>query len=289
MLQIQKLMQGIAFLIAISTTFYAFTNTVAPDPTERKANFAAAETVVQHQLGGKTISFKVVQYGSSTSTCCINVHDNEATAVQAAKAILEQQGGTLIKIENNAQRYISFSFKGVQYSFDPNRIFSAVGIRQTLKANSKINPLAIAEVEKFAAHLLQLIPDSAACIIALHNNTDGDYSVKTYQPGGKRQFDAMKVYTDTWQDVDDIALTTDETLFNKMSGFGYNSILQDNIRVNKDGSLSVYYGELNRRYINIETQFGKTEQYKQMLAKLVYYLEEEKSQEPVTMIDPDGD
>jgi hypothetical protein len=74
-----------------------------------------------------------------------------------------------------------------------------------------------------------------------------------------------------------------------MSGFGYNSILQDNIRVNKDGSLSVYYGELNRRYINIETQFGKTEQYKQMLAKLVYYLEEEKNPEPVTMIDPDGD
>ena len=289
MLQIQKLMPGLAFLISISTTFFGFTLPVPPTPTEHKVNFAAAETMIQHQLGSRTIAFKVIQYGRSTSTCCINVHDNEATAVQAARAILEQQGGILIKIENNAQRYISFSFKGVQYSFDPNRIFSDVGIKQTLKANGKINPLAVAEVEKFAAHLLQLIPDSAACIIALHNNTDGDYSVKTYQPGGKRQFDAMKVYADTWQDVDDIALTTDEKLFNKMSGFGYNSILQDNVKVNKDGSLSVYYGELNRRYINIETQFGKTEQYKEMLAKLVYYLEEEKNPEHITMIDPDGD
>lgn len=289
MLQTQKQMSGLALLFSLSASFFGFTGPADHTPVRHKVNFAPAETMIQHQLGNRTILFKVVQYGHSTSTCCINVHDNEATAVQAARAILEQQGGILIKIENNAQRYISFSFKGLQYSFDPNRIFSVVGIKQTLKANGKINPLAIAEVEKFASHLLQLIPDSAACIIALHNNTDGDYSVKTYQPGGKRQSDAMKVYTDTWQDVDDIALTTDENLFNKMSGFGYNSILQDNVKVNKDGSLSVYCGELNRRYINIETQFGKTEQYKEMLAKLVYYLEEEKNHEPITMIDPDGD
>ena len=61
-----------------------------------------------------------------------------------------------------------------------------------------------------------------------------------------------------------------------MSGYGYNSILQDNIKVNKDGSLSVYYGELNKRYINIETQFGKTKQYAEMLNKLLYILDEEK-------------
>ncbi|MFM2327779.1 MAG: hypothetical protein RIR31_1981, partial [Bacteroidota bacterium] len=42
------------------------------------------------------------------------------------------------------------------------------------------------------------------------------------------------------------------------------------------GSLSVYYGELNRRYINIETQHGKTTQYKEMLGKLMYFLDEEK-------------
>jgi hypothetical protein len=52
--------------------------------------------------------------------------------------------------------------------------------------------------------------------------------------------------------------------------------LQDNVKVNKDGSLSVYYGELNRRYINIETQHGKTTQYKEMLGKLMYFLDEEK-------------
>jgi hypothetical protein len=242
-----------------------------------------------HKLGDKTISFKVVQYGQAVNTCCINVHDNEATAVQAARAILEQEGGILIKIENNAQRMISFPFKGVTYSFDPNRIFSEVGIKQTLKSKGKINPLAICEVEKFAEHLLQLIPDTVSCIIALHNNTDGDYSVKSYQAGGKRQHDAKQVYADNWQDIDDIAFTTDNVLYNKMSGMGYNSILQDNENVFKDGSLSVYYGEQNKRYINIETQFGKTNQYKEMLGKLLGFLDEEKNTTAlnVPMVDVD--
>jgi hypothetical protein len=242
----------------------------------KPAAYSPSEKIIQHKLGDKTISLKVVQYGSITSTCCINLHDDEKTAVQAAQAVLEQKGGILIKIENNARRMVSFSFKGVTYTFDPNRIFSKAGIAVTLTANGRKNPLAVIEVEKFAAKLLQLIPDSASCIIALHNNTDGDFSVKTYLSGGKRQKDALQVYADDWQDIDDIALTTDEVIFNQMSSFGYNSILQDNEKVYRDGSLSVYYGELNRRYINIETQHGKTGQYKEMLSKLFYFLEEEK-------------
>lgn len=238
--------------------------------------FTASEKIIQHKLGDRTISLKLIQYGNNANTCCINLHDDERTAVQAAQAILEQKGGLLIKIENNARRMITFTFKGVTYSFDPNRIFSRAGIDVTLTANGKKNPLAVIEVEKFAAKLLQLVPDSTSCIIALHNNTDGNFSVKTYQPGGKRQTDALQVYADDWQDVDDIALTTDEILFSQMSAFGYNSILQDNEKVYKDGSLSVYYGELNKRYINIETQHGKTAQYKEMLSKLFYFLEEEK-------------
>lgn len=268
-------MSGIAVLLSL-TTLIGITTPAKINAGKTAATYAPAEKTILHQLGNKTIALKVIQYGNTVHTCCINLHDDEKTAVQAARTVLEEQGGTLIRIENNAQRIISFPFKGLMYSFDPNRIFSKNGIRLTLRAKGKINPLAFAEVEKFAATLLQLIPDSASCIIALHNNTDGDYSVKSYQPGGKRHTDASKVYADTWQDVDDITLTTDEILFNKMSAFGYNSILQDNVNVDKDGSLSVYYGELNRRYINIETQFGKTVQYKEMLQKLLYFLDEEK-------------
>ena len=240
------------------------------------AGFTPSEKVISHKLGDRNISFKVIQYGEFANTCCINLHDDEMTAVKAAQSVLQQQGGVLIKIENNARRNISFPYKGLIYTFDPNRIFSRAGIMLTLRAKGKINPLAVIEVEKFATRLLQLIPDSASCIIALHNNTDGNFSVKTYQPGGPRQKDASQVYADMWQDADDIAFTTDEMIYSKMASFGYNSILQDNVKVFRDGSLSVYYGELNRRYINIETQHGKTEQYGEMLKKLLHILDEEK-------------
>ena len=270
-------MSGLALLLSLTATVFGIKtpekNYIGVKPTA----FTPAEKTIAHKLGDKTILLKVVQYGESVNTCCINLHDDEMTAVKAARSVLEQQGGVLIKIENKAQRNVSFPFKGVMYTFDPNRIFSRTGIGLTLKVTKgKINPLAIIEVEMFATHLLQLIPDSVSCVIALHNNTNGDFSVKTYQPGGKRQTDARQVYADSWQDIDDIALTTDEDIYTKMAAFGYNSILQDNVKVFKDGSLSVYYGELNRRYINIETQHGKTAQYGEMLEKLLYILDEEK-------------
>jgi hypothetical protein len=269
-------MSALGILLSLTAAVCGIKNTGNIYSKIKPTSFIPAEKTILYKLGDKTISLKVIQYGQSVNPCCINLHDNEITAVTAARSVLEQQGGVLIKIENNYQRIISFPFKAVVYSFDPNRIFSRAGIKLTLKAKGKINPLAIIEVEKFAAQLLKLIPDSSSCIIALHNNTDGDFSVKSYQPGGNRQNDARLVYEDSWQDVDDIALTTDEILFNKMSALSYNSILQDNLKVNKDGSLSVYYGEQNRRYINIETQFGKTVQYKEMLRKLLYFLDEEK-------------
>jgi hypothetical protein len=270
-------MYGLHLFFFLATTAFGIKNPENNYVGVKPAAFTLSEKTIFHKLGDKIISFKVSQYGESVNTCCVNLHDDEMTAVKAARSVLEEQGGVLIKIENDAKRNISFPFKGVIYSFDPNRIFSRTGIMLTLKAKGKIDPLAVIEVEKFAAHLLQLIPDSISCLIALHNNTNGDFSVKTYLPGGMRQNDASQVYADEWQDIDDIALTTDQLIYNKMSSLGYNSILQDNEKVFKDGSLSVYYGEQNRRYINIETQHGKTVQYREMLKKLLYILHEEKN------------
>ncbi|MBS1510072.1 MAG: hypothetical protein JST86_04480 [Bacteroidetes bacterium] len=272
-------------LTPVAAVLLSATSPLSKSLPSLKGNFKANERVITHKLGDKTISFKVIQYGETIHTCCINLHDNEATAVQAARDVLEMEGGLIVKIENGSKRMVSFPYKGVMYTFDPNRIFSMAGIKLTLKATGKVNPGVFAEVEKFANHLLELIPDTVSCVVALHNNTDGDYSVKSYQPGGKRTNDAKQVYANDWQDSDDIAFTTDDYIFTKMSSLGYNSILQDNVKVFKDGSLSVYYGEQNKRYINIETQFGKTNQYKEMLRKLFFALDEEKN--PAAPVDVD--
>lgn len=260
---------SVTFILSILLSIAGITQPVSENLALTEARFIPLEKTIFYTLGDKTIPLKVLQYGPANDFACINIHDNEFTSVQAAKSVLELKGGTLIKIENNAQRIIRFRLRGVQYSFDPNRVFSRTGIEQTLKENGRISPLAVDEVEKFGQRLLQLIPDNISCVIALHNNTEEAYSVKSYLSGGERQMDAKQVYADSLQDVDDIVLTTDQSLFDKMSALGYNSILQDNEKVRRDGSLSVYCGEQNRRYVNIETQHGKTGQYQEMLEKLI--------------------
>ena len=266
----------------LSTLFMngGYAQPVSENLAVTEARFFPLEKTIYYKLGDKTIPLKVLQYGPANDIACINIHDNEFTSVQAAKSVLEIKGGTLIKIENNAQRIIRFSLRGVLYSFDPNRIFSRTGIEQTLKENGRISLLAIEEVEKFGQRLLQLIPDNISCVIALHNNTENAYSVKSYLSGGDRHKDAKQVYADSLQDADDIIFTTDPSLFEEMASLGYNCILQNNEKVRRDGSLSVYYGEQNRRYVNIETQHGKTDQYQEMLENLIDILVERNKKSP---------
>lgn len=240
-----------------------------------KALFVPAEKTVLHKIGDRNIAVKIFQYGDVKDFVCINVHANETSSYNAAKSVLEQTGGTLIKIENTNQRVIKFRLNGITYGFDPNRIYSRIGIEQTLRDNRRTSKQAILEIEKFATMLLQLIPDSTKCIIALHNNTEEAYSVRSYLPDGNRKNDVKAVYKDSTQDVDDIAFTTDSLLYQRMADFGFNSIWQDNVKVKKDGSLSVYCGENDKRYINIETQHGKVEQYAIMLEKLLLVLFDE--------------
>ncbi len=238
------------------------------------------EKTIIYKIGEKNIPIKVIQFGEEKDIVCINLHANETTSVNAAMQVLVDKGGTLIKIENNNQRVIRFRLKGINYAFDPNRIFSREGIKQTLKENSKVSNDAIDEVEKFAQRLLNLIPDYNSCIIALHNNTDKAYSVKSYLQGNNREKDAKAVYENSTQDEDDIVFTTDSLLYQKMADAGFNSILQDNDNATKDGSLSIYCGEKKKRYINVETQHGKVGQYIIMLEKLMLTLTAETKKSP---------
>jgi len=276
--------QILKFLSLIFLAFF-FSKTAITQPANNiagisKSIFIPSEKIIFYKLGDRTIPITTFQYGDVKDIVCINLHDNENTSVQAARSLLELKGGTLIKIENNNQRVVRFKLRGVTYGFDPNRMFSRTGIEQTLRENRKISQLAEDEVEKFAQRLLVLIPDSTSCIIALHNNTNEAFSITSYLAGNDRQFDARAVYADSLQDIDDIALTTDSLLYSKMADNGYNAIWQDNEKAKKDGSLSIFCGERSRRYINIETQNGKLDQYVEMLEKLLNILAKENEKFP---------
>lgn len=238
-----------------------------------RIQYTPISSTIYYKLGESIIPIRVVQYGNSKDVVYINLHADEYTSVQAAEAMLRKEGGFLIKIENSNKRNIRFKLKGVYYTFDPNRIFSRHGVYQTLATLGRVTDEAMEEVQKFAARLLALIPGHPSCIIALHNNTDGRFGVNSYLPGAERQADALQVYADPSQDPDDIFLTTDSVLYQRLAAEKFNTILQDNDNAWKDGSLSVYCGEKSIPYINCETQHGKTSQYLTMLMAMVTHIE----------------
>ncbi len=232
--------------------------------------------VVHYQLGNKRVTFKIIHYRNRNDWTFINLHDDEQTSVEAARLLLHKKGGVLVHIENNKERNVYFKLGHHWYGFDPNRIFTRKGIIQTLSLRSKYDKKAADAIQDFARWILKLVPPGSKSIIALHNNKEGFYSVESYKAGNYKTWDARKVYIDPGQASDDLFLTTDDTLYEALANKQFNTVLQDNLKCRDDGSLSVYYGRKNMRYVNCETLHGKKEQYLEMIGALTGILEKMK-------------
>ncbi len=235
--------------------------------------YTAIEKTIFYRLADKEIPLKVQQYGDRSDIVFINLHDDESTSVEAAKMILKSEGGLLIEVENDLKRLISFRLGRYIYTVDPNRIFTRKGIEKSLSELRRSSIRAIEEVEKLGQRIIQLIPEDATCIIALHNNTPGLFSATDYSSRNSRAKEAAKVFINSLQDEDDFFLTTNSALYKELSDKGFNTVLQDNKNCTDDGSLSVYCGKRNIRYVNCETEHGKTEQYFEMIKNLMAILQ----------------
>ena len=260
-------MQSIIFFLGFIVPFFA---------CKQGAEKLAIEPVVKehvHFLGSTPITIKTSTYRNSSNLVFIQLHDNEQTAERAARKVLEQQDGVLLHIENKSKRTISFSLKGKKYVFDPNRMFTKKGVRESLQKLSTYNSAAATEVHEFAQAVLNLIPDKAI-IIALHNNTNENYSILSYDTERLLKQSTKTTYRNKAHDEDNFFITTDEKIFSVLKKKGYNTVLQNNSRAYDDGSLSVYMGRQNRMYVNVEAQHGHLEQQIEMIEVV---LEEVKS------------
>lgn len=266
-------MRNFSLLLILLFPVFVFSQTAASPLASRV--LIPKVTIVYYQLGSTVIPIKYYQFGDSKDLFFINLHDDEATAVNGAMRLLETQGGILVRLVNKKQRNITFKMGGVSYLFDPNRIFSRHGINQSLSGFGKTSTKAIDEVEKFAKRLLKLLPPSPVCIIALHNNSDGKFSVTSYLKGNEREQDARAIHVSPDEDPDDLFLTTDSLLYRNLLKEKFNIVWQDNAGASKDGSLSVYCGEKNMRYLNCETEHGKTSQYNAMILAANKYVRKE--------------
>lgn len=221
-------------------------------------------------LGTTKINTQRIYFPGEDSVQLVLLHHNENTARNVAVDVLKNTGGFLLTIENGGERLIKFKHKKKMFSFDPNRIFTPQGRRQTLYRNGLHTPGSENLLAGFAAHLLKLIDTSI--VISMHNNTDGAYSVKSYDAGGVYSKDAALMHINPSLDADNFFLTTDSSIYEHIKTLDYNVVLQHNQHAVDDGSLSVYCGKAGLPYINIEAQHGHAQEQAEMLQAILSIL-----------------
>ena len=229
--------------------------------------FELKEEIIPVKVGD-TVTKIVISRTAVAYPLYFNMHDDENTSVEAAKEIIARFGGTLIELQTDGKREIRFSLNNIKYTFDPNRIFTAAGIKKTLENNGAFSTEAQTEIEKLVAKLEKDYLANAKLIITLHNNGNEGYSIKSYEKGGEFEGDAKSIFMNPSSDVDDFFFVTEEKYYKLLSEKNRNVALQDNEKVTDDGSLSVYCGYKKIPYINVESEHGHLREQIKMLDAL---------------------
>ena len=208
-------------------------------------------TKVPFEIGDAVVTAEVFQHGKLVPTM-LNVHDNENTSVAAGNVIIQLSGGRLIRLAHGDRRLVTFNLNGQRYAFDPNRIFSDAGIRDTLDRQSLYSEAAHRAIKKFATqYLARFALERERVIIALHNNGEG-FSIRIYQPGGEHANAAAAVHVSGQRSPHDFFYVTDSRFFDYLKQRDFNVVLQDNAAIPDDGSLSIFFARKKIPYLNIE-------------------------------------
>lgn len=249
-----------AFILFFTCTLYlaACSQQERADPVPQLKEHAVV-------VGLSTVAVQKIIYTTSSPFLFVHLHSNETTAAEVAQAISAKRGIPFVQIRNGKERLIPFRLASDAYRFDPNRMFSDSGIRNTLSLYNHSTDAAFSAVRVFRDTVLALL-DTGKIIVALHNNTNERFSILSY-----REKD-MPVHINSQKDPDDFFLTNDGEIFNRLRSLDYNVVLEDAAKVEDDGSLSLYCSRQNIRYVNVETEHGHRQEQMQMVEVLLQLL-----------------
>ena len=225
------------------------------------------------QIGDSSISI-LRQFGAEDDNFLfVNVHEDEQTSIQVVEAYSLERQLNFLRLAHVQTRNVIYSVNGKDYEIDPNRIFTPKGRKATLKRHGAFSYRASRIAKRLAQSVLNEIDAENHIVIAMHNNTDVNYSIKSYLPGGDEAENTKSVNVSEDWDPDDFIYTTVDEYYEKFKEAGLNVILQDNEKCVNDGSLSVWCGQRNIPYINIEAQKGHFDEQMRLTKKVLEVLE----------------
>ena len=204
----------------------------------------------------------------------LNLHDDESTSVLAALDVIRTRGGRVVELVHTGERNVAFRVDDADFAADPNRMFTDAGRRRTLADKSRDTPEARAALDAFAESVLAAYAPGAPAVVTLHNNTDDNYSARSYLAGAAYATDAAAVTVHPGTDADDFFFVTDRALYDALVARGFNAVLQDNDAATDDGSLSVWAAQQGVPYVNVEAQHGHRAEQARMIEALMDVLAE---------------
>ena len=207
----------------------------------------------------------------------IALHENETASVAAYLDIASSLPNTaLFRLNQFGQRNLRYKTNEYTYHFDPNRIFSLVGIKNTLlKLNPYVKsiPLEVEEgIQRFSDSLLSIFLQDlgSGYLVAIHNNTNNNFSVRSYI----NSKNATATYVNSNEDIDNFFIVNTISDFEYFKSINRNVVCQNEEGLD-DGSLSIYCTKNNIRYINIEVEMGNVKKHREMILE-VYALFKQK-------------
>ena len=204
-------------------------------------------------------------------------HENEHVSNEYVAQQIAEHGGKFLVLRQHGNRLISFDINKEKVSIDPNRMFTDLGIKSSIKKKNpklNINSETFRSAVKRAKSLGQFIISQLGGLnqsntwVAIHNNTQGyrgdkkqgigDVSINSYQHKLDNGANYLINVTQLTGDEDDLFFVTQQGDFNAMQANQWNAVLQNPLVTSDieedDGSLSVYAQMNNIRYINIEAE-----------------------------------
>ncbi len=219
-------------------------------------SFARGQDTLHLPLSGTMIH--LVSFGQDSSNILLyNMHDNENTSAMAGRLLTKKGGGIYYELMHTGKRNISLLFGEDSIHFDPNRIYTDTGIWQQLARNKIMDTLAHQLIADWRDSLLSVLKiRERSLVIALHNNTNQNYSFKSYMPNGEYEAEAHAVCKGCVRDKDDFYFVTEYPILDQLCYGQYHVVMQANETMTDDGSLSVYCGRFGIPYVNVEAQHG---------------------------------
>ncbi|HRQ89509.1 MAG TPA: hypothetical protein PLA50_11965 [Bacteroidia bacterium] len=232
---------------------------------------ASAQTVVL-ELGSRAVPFETLAAPRNRDVLVISLHSNEATCRQVARELLPKLGGRYVALDAGGDRRLHLRPGKDQVTIDPNRMFTPQGVQIDLKKGAIARNGDVESILRFGDSVVRTFLPGARVVVAVHNNTNGGYSIKSYQSSGSEAGAARQIHVSSAHDPDNFFITTHESDYAALVALGYN-VVHQSASPPDDGSLSVFAARNGIRYVNVEAEHGAKKIQAQMLTDLFRILE----------------